>query len=46
MEKIFSLLKNRLTDEQMSQLNYQVESLGYDVTDVVKEFLKNAKLIP
>ncbi|NGX59569.1 MAG: Carnitine transport binding protein OpuCC [Chlamydiae bacterium] len=45
MEKIFSLLNNCLTDEQMIQLNYKVESLGCDVTDVVQEFLQNAKLL-
>ncbi|MDN3506573.1 MAG: glycine betaine ABC transporter substrate-binding protein [Simkaniaceae bacterium] len=39
---VFVRLKDQIEDSEISDLNYQVETLGYNVPSVVRKFLKDA----
>lgn len=42
---VFALLKEAISEEEISHLNYQVEFLRKDIKGVVVEFLKSAKML-
>lgn len=45
LEEILNKLADKISDEQMQKLNYQVDGEGKDPSQVSKEFLKEAGLI-
>ncbi len=45
LKSVFSKLENILTNDEMAEMNYQVESEGKDAKELAREFLKSKGLL-